>query len=100
MKLLILNGISSHPPGRNPVYRGSYRTNPSYCSALPADHELNQLFVWYLEEGGETGVVNDLSKAIRFARLCNEHAPECHFEVVELVDKSDLPQTNCAAPLK
>ena len=92
MKLLILNGVYTRPSGRNLSYRGTFRINPTYCDDLPSDHELNKLFMWYLEEGGESGVVHDLPKAIRIAELCNAQAPQHQFEVLEVLDGNDAPR--------
>jgi hypothetical protein len=45
------------------------------------------LFFWFLDEGGELGVVQDLSKALRFAELWNARLMEQdRFEVLEVVD--------------
>jgi hypothetical protein len=46
------------------------------------------LFFWFLEEGGELGMVRNLDKALRFAELWNARLkPEDRFEVVEVVDR-------------
>jgi isocitrate dehydrogenase len=44
MNLFILNR-SADGRGNNPAYRGVYRMGPTYCASLPAEHEINQLFV-------------------------------------------------------
>jgi hypothetical protein len=90
-KILILDGPRSPHRGHNLAYRGTYRSHPSYCDSLPKDHEVNRLFMWYLEEGGELGVVHDLSKALRYAELCNECFPSRHFEVVKVTEGEVLP---------
>lgn len=85
MNLLILNGPTDSRPGRNPLYRGTERAHPSYCCGLPDEHEINQLFLWFLEEGGELGVVHDVQKAQRFAQLWNaRRTPPDQFEVIEV----------------
>jgi hypothetical protein len=87
MNLLILNGPAHSRPGRNPLYRGTERAHPSYCYGLPDEHEINQLFFWFLEEGGELGVVHDVQKARRFAQLWNaRRTPPDQFEVIEVTD--------------
>lgn len=88
MNLLILNGPASPRAPQSYPYRGTHRASPTYNDSLPAEHELNRLFMWYLEEGGQLGVVNDIGKALRFAELLNAHPlPRySHFEVVEAVD--------------
>src|SRR5271155_3695158 len=86
MNLLILNGRrSGYPsPASNLAYRGTYRAHPTFCDALSPDHEVNRLFAWFLEEGGELGVVHDLDKARRFTELQNRCRPDRHFELVEV----------------
>lgn len=92
MKLLILNGPRSPQlRGHCPPYRGTYRAHPTHCDEVPDDHEINRLFFWFLEEGGELGVVRDCSKALRFAELWNARAEqEGRFEVLE-VEEGDAP---------
>jgi hypothetical protein len=92
MILRILDGPGLWP-GPNPRYRGVYREEPTYCNALPAEHELNRQFLdWFLVEGGEEGVVRDLGKAVRYAQLCNEHLPGRFFEIVEVTEADALPE--------
>jgi len=87
MKLLILDGPPDPRPGRNPQYRGTNRAHPSHCDELPDDDELNKLFFWFIEEGGELGVVQDISKALRFAELWNARLEERdRFEIIEVTD--------------
>ena len=94
MNLLILDGPADPRPGRNPFYRGTYRAEPTHCDDLPDDHEINQLFFWFLEEGGELGVVHDVQKAQRFAQLWNGRlTPSDHFEVIEVTDRDNAPAT-------
>jgi hypothetical protein len=94
MNLLILNGPSSPNPGRNPLYRGTDRAHPTYCDSVAKDHDINRLFFWFLEEGGEAGVVHDLQRACRFAELWNLHLGDNQFEVVEVVDGNGFSSTN------
>lgn len=91
MKLLILNGPRDPRAAAFSHYRGTYRAHPTYCEALQKDHEINNLFFWFLREGGETGLVHDLTKALRYAELLNMHLSEfnpgfAHFEVIEVTD--------------
>src|ERR1700679_229913 len=83
MNLFVRNGVDG--AANNLRYRGIDRKWPTYCEALAADHELNRLFLWYVNEGPDYpgGPVHDLRKAIRYAELCNIHFPAQHFEVVE-----------------
>jgi hypothetical protein len=95
MKLLILNGPRSpRLHGHCPPYRGTYRAHPTHCAELSDASEINQLFFWFLEEGGELGVVRDLSKAQRFAELWNARLKqEDRFEVLEVVDGDATPES-------
>jgi hypothetical protein len=97
MNLLILNGPRDPRAAKYPSYRGTYRAHPTYCDALPNDHEINQLFFWFLEDGGELGVVHDLAKASRYAELLNAHLKAfnpafTHFEIVEVRDGGESSQ--------
>ena len=95
MKLLILNGPPDARAAKYSLYRGTYRAHPTYCELLPRDHETNSLFFWFLQEGGELGVVNDLAKARRYTQLLNQHfssGPK-HFELVEVTDETTSPLT-------
>ncbi len=95
MNILILDGPRDSRPGNNPLYRGTYRAHPTHCDEVPDDHEINKLFFWFLEEGGELGVVRDVSRALRFAELWNERLGETdRFEVVEVTDGNTRPQSN------
>jgi hypothetical protein len=96
MNLLVLDGPRHARPGTNPLYRGTYRSHPRHCNELPDDHEINQLFFWFLEEGGELGVVHDASKALRIAELWNALLTDKsdHFEVIEITDGDKHPQSS------
>jgi hypothetical protein len=94
MNLLILDGPRNPRPGNNPLYRGTYRAHPTHCDEIPDDDEINKLFFWFLEEGGELGVVQDLSKALRFAELWNARLREgSRLEVVEVVGVEAHPES-------
>lgn len=87
INLLILNGPPDRRDGFDPRYRGTYRSHPTYCDSKSGDDEVNKLFLWFLQEGGELGLVHDPEKAILYANLLNRHSPkEQQFEVVEVVD--------------
>lgn len=85
MKLLILDGSVSPKDRLNPTYRGTYRAHPLYDDSRTDEHEINQMFRWFIEEGGELGVVHDPRMALTYAELCNKHFPSKHFEVIEVV---------------
>ena len=78
-------------PDLNPHYRGTERAHPTYCDSFPEQHEINRLFLWFLEEGGEAGVVHNLEKARRYAELLKLHIKGQSFEVIEVVDESNTP---------
>lgn len=92
--LRILNGtLVPDWAGPDLRYRGVYRDEPTYCDALPADHEINNLFVnWYIEEAGESGIVHDLDKAVRYTGLCNKHFPGRFFEVIAVTEGDSPPK--------
>jgi hypothetical protein len=93
MKVLILDGPRD-PRCECPNYRGTYRAHPTFCDALPEDDEINKLFFWFLEVGGELGVVDDLDKALKFASLWNKQAARPgHFEVVEVTARNAAPES-------
>ena len=88
---LILDGPrdpSRHP---NPIYRGTYRMHPRHFDNLPDEHEANVLFAWFIEEGGELGVVHDKEKARKLRDLCNSYGAERNYEVVEACEGGQLP---------
>jgi len=94
MILRVLNGPKLWERA-NPCYRGVYREEPTYCDALPADHEINRLFVdWYIElnGGSGSGIVRDLDKAVHYAKLCNRHFPGQMFEVIEVTEGEAPPR--------
>jgi len=86
MNLLILDGPRDPRAAKYSAYRGTWRAHPTYQDAFPRDHEINKLFFWFLEEGGERGVVHDLSKATRYTELLNQNPLPGYgqFEVVEV----------------
>jgi hypothetical protein len=99
MRLLIVNGPRDPRCPAYQSYRGTYRAHPTYCDGVPKDHELNKMFFWFLEEGGELGLVHDLTKAMRYVELLNTHLshfspPYTHFEVVEVTDGNTRPESN------
>jgi hypothetical protein len=88
MDFLILERIPNLGPRFvDPNYRGTLRRPPSYRDELPESHEVNQLFQWYLNEGGEFGVVHNFDKARAYAAKLNGLSLEAQFEVVQ-VDKN------------
>jgi len=95
MKFLILDGVRDPRMLNAPNYRGTYRAHPTHCDTLPEADEINVLFSWFIEEGGELGVVSDIQKALRFAQLWNAYLSEPrHFEVVEVADGSTASEAH------
>lgn len=93
MNLLILNGARDSRAARYPQYRGTYRAHPTYVDSAGSHEEVNQLFLWFLEEGGELGLVHDPVKALRYATLLNERSDGTRrFEVVEATEADANPQ--------
>jgi hypothetical protein len=91
MNILILGHALSPKFARNTSYRGTYRPHPTYCKERAANDEINLLFAWFIDEGGQLGVVRDVSKALSFAQLWNEQLGEKAFEVVEVVHREMKP---------
>lgn len=79
----------------SPHYRGTYRAHPTHSDNEPDDCEINQLFFWFLQEGGELGIVHDHRKAQRFAELWNARLhKDQSFEVVEVTDGISKPESD------
>jgi hypothetical protein len=72
--------------------------HPMHFDTLPEDHEANMLFAWFIEEGGELGVVHDVTKARKLRDLCNSYGLENNYEVVEACDGGQL-SSHCGEPL-
>jgi hypothetical protein len=89
--LLILDGPQYPKMRPNPRYRGTCRACPFHFDDLPEEHEANALFYWFLEEGGELGVVYDEQKARRLSDLSNQYGQGKSYEVVEVVDGNSMP---------
>lgn len=79
-------------PWVNPIYRGTYRHNPYHIDSLPDDHEVNRMFFWFCEEGGEVGVVHSLAKAQRLVQAYRQIDPPQFFEVVEVLRGTETPE--------
>lgn len=89
--LLVLAGPLYPTMRPNPKYRGTCRACPFHFDDLPEEHEANALFYWFLEEGGELGVVHDERKARRLSDLSNQYGQEKSYEVIEVVDGNSTP---------
>jgi len=90
MNLLVL-GKSSHD--YSPDYRGTDRPSPCYQEHLGADHPLNQCFLRYVNSvHGNYRFVHDLDLARSLVRLYGGLTPPHHFEIVEAVLGTGVPQ--------
>lgn len=96
VKLLILDGPADPRLKHNASYRGTHRAHPGYEHSLPDTHELNSLFFWFLQEGGELGVVHDVEKADRLCGLLNTVGKQGSFEIVEVTHANEKPNLNGA----
>jgi hypothetical protein len=87
MAYLVLDGqkISNR---HTSLYRGTDRREPIYCDALTSDHEINELFKWYVDEYRP---VHDLAKALRYVELSRKHLANHNFEVVEVTKNNASP---------
>ncbi len=89
--LLILDGPLWPKLRPNPRYRGTCRMSTMHFDNLPEEHEANKLFHWFLEEGGELGVVHNEKKAYRLCELANLYTREQSYEVIEAVEPNSTP---------
>ena len=89
--LLVLNGPRYPTRKPNASYRGTFRSSPGYFGDLSNDHEANELFLWFIEEGGELGVVHDEQKAGKLRDFCNSHGSGGAFELVEVAEGEMAP---------
>ena len=65
--------------------------SPSYFDAQPETSQANQLFLWFIEEGGELGVVHEEKKAQELCAFCNSQSAIGSYELVEVTEDDDLP---------
>jgi hypothetical protein len=87
MRFLILDGPVDSRMSHNPRYRGTYRSHPTYIDHFSADHPVNVYFSWFLREGGELGIVRDLSRAKEYVKILNSIGSDRNcFEVVQALE--------------
>lgn len=91
-KFLILNGPRDSRTPSGTSYRGTYRMHPRYFGHLPRNHELNQFFLWFLEEGGESGVIENWGKAAEYVNALNKVAEAESFELIEITLPNATPR--------
>ena len=72
-------------------YRGTGRMRPPHGDDLPEDAEYNRMFFWYCEEGGESGVVSDFSRAQRLTDLLHSELGRSEFELIEVTRVGEKP---------
>jgi hypothetical protein len=84
IRLLLLGSTLIPNYGELP-YRGVHRARPYYCSEYPADHQVNRDFLWLCKEGGESGVVHDLSRAKELVKAYQSIMPPQFFDIIEVV---------------
>lgn len=94
MRLLILNGPRDPYIDASTTYRGTYRAHPTFTDAYPDHHPVNLLFAWFIDEGGENGVVRNLERALEYSRVLNAcSCSQSHYEVVEVVSRDEEPES-------
>lgn len=69
----------------NPAYRGTYREHPYGLQGPGDDPRVNRAFLWFLEEGGQEGVVHNLEKARELVEAYKTTTPPQFFEIIEPV---------------
>ena len=84
MDLLILKKSLGPSVNDLPAYRGTERGHPVHFGNLPDSHVANELFFWFVEEGGERGVVHDLKKAKQLVELLNLFGDTVFYELVQV----------------
>ena len=73
-------------------YRGTARPSPYHGDNFPEVHELNQAFRWHIDEGGESGIVQNLSKAMSLVDTYRRYGVQPDLEVVEVTDAGETPE--------
>ncbi len=87
-KYLILGGTFSNCSRQ---YRGTYRISPSYVDDCPPDSPVNKYFQWFLQEGGERGIVSDRDQALNLVTEYGRLTPPQYFDVVRVIeDRCDI----------
>lgn len=75
-------------------YKGTYRTSPDYIEELPEDSEINQLFSWYMEVGGELHIISDIEKAKKMVELYKNLTHPHILEVIRILEINEIPPGN------
>jgi hypothetical protein len=93
MNLLIRGPVIKGKFGYQPEgYRGTDRERPYYRDDLAPNDSVNQAFLWYIDEGGESGLVHDLDRALKLAQAYRDGQPPQLFEVVEVTISDQQPE--------
>ncbi len=69
-------------------YRGTYRAIPTYVTEMKKDSTINKMFDWYIQTGGQIGVVDDFQRAKKFAEAYLKLEKPIRFEVVRIIENS------------
>jgi hypothetical protein len=75
-------------------YKGTYRTSPSYIEELPENSEVNKLFRWYIDVGGELEIISDIEQAKKIVEIYKNLTPPQIFEVVRILEVNEQPLEN------
>jgi hypothetical protein len=73
----------------DPLYRGTYRTYPSYVENDSSNSVVNTYFHWFVQQGGELGIVYDRKKALETVEAYAKLNQSQHFEVIRLLGEKD-----------
>ena len=82
--LLILKKNLATETGPASSYRGTERAHPVHFTNLAESHSANQLFSWFVEEGGPRGVVRDVKRAKQLTESLNLFGDSVFYEVVQV----------------
>lgn len=88
MDLMILKFEPNQNP---PMYRGMDRATPTYYAGGNEEHPANQLFFWYLQQGGQSGVIHDIEHAAKLLEAYSKLDPPQYFEVIEITTHNKPP---------
>lgn len=75
------------------LYRGTERPCPYHCDELAEEHSANKAFFWYLEEGGELGIVHNINKTLDLISLYAKRNPPCFLEAIEVKTQNKAPES-------
>lgn len=76
----------------SPKYRGVDRSTPYYVDGLHDDAPVNQAFLRYVEDSGQSGIIHDLDFAKELVKLYASLSPPQHFEIIEATMMNHPPK--------